>query len=303
MNKKYIMLAGVLTMSMLAVGCGKKEEQIEPTPTPTPTQEASGDLVEMQKSTGIDKSKITKIMGTQSATASDVVITNNTGIEISSFYVRPSGEEDWSDDYIDSAFTLKDKEQALYYYDSNEKDDSGSTITRYDLRVSYADSDESDCLFRNLTLSDIEELSLNMEDGVPFVTYTSLSTKRQVSTLEDAKARMGRTDNDDEEDEDADETTTPTPTSTETATPTPTVTETPAPTETEAPSDSGDDGSGAGNYIGGSIDSLYNEYGGANSSEYETDPESGAEVGYYYYDGFTVSTIEQDGQEVITGVW
>ena len=55
--------------------------------------------------------------------------------------------------------------------------------------------------------------------------------------------------------------------------------------------------------IGQSVDALNCACGGANSTEYDTDEESGSQIGYYYYDGFTVSTIEQDGQEIVTGVW
>ena len=192
MKKRYILLAGMCVIGMLAVGCGSKETTVEVTPTPTPTIEVSGksNMVEMQQSVGIDKTKITKIMGTKTATSAELVITNNTGLEIDCFYTRPSGEEDWSEDYIQDKFTLLAGEQALFYYDPAAKDENGVSITKYDLKVSYTDEEESDCMFRNLTLSDIEELKLKMEDGIPFVTYTSLSTKQEVSTLEDAKARM-----------------------------------------------------------------------------------------------------------------
>lgn len=313
MKKKYILIAGLLAVSLLG-GCGKKDSDAgEVTPTPTPTIETSGkgDIVEMEQSTGIDKTKIKNIMGTKTATASELVITNNTGLEISSFFTRPSNTEDWDEDYIDGDFTLKDKDRALFYYEKDAKDEDGNTITKYDLRVSYTDENESDCLFRNLNLSDIEELELNMEDGVPFVKYSSLATKKQISTLEEAKVRMGRTDDDtDDDSEEADTTTTPTPTETPSVTETPTATPTPTPDDSGTTTNPGDM-SGEGNtleqdaeqYIGGNTDSLFNGIGSPSASEYEEDPESGAQVGYHYYDGFTVSTIEQDGQETVTGVW
>lgn len=309
MKKRYVLIAGLLAMS-LVTGCGDKKSSgadASVTPTPEATIETSGkgNVVEMQQSTGIDKSKITNIMGTKTASSSELVITNNTGLEIASFYTRPAGEEDWSDDYIQSKFRLADKGQALFYYDSTAKDEDGNTITKYDLRISYTDEDEEDCLFRNLTLTDIEELKLNMEDGVPFVKYASLSTKKEISTLEDAKARMGRTDSDDD-----DSSVTPTPTETPsgsdsgTTTPAETPTETDAPQPTTEPGDSSDPGNQAQDYIGSNVDNLYNDLGAPGSSNYETDPESGAETGYLYYDGFTVSTnVDPDGNETVTGVW
>lgn len=313
MKKRYVLIAGMLAMS-LVTGCGDKKDagtSAAVTPTPEATIETSGkdNVVEMQKSTGIDKSKITNIMGTKSTGSSELVITNNTGLEIASFYTRPSGEEDWSDDYIQSRFRLQDKGQSLFYYDSTAKDDNENTVTKYDLKVSFTDEDEEDCLFRNLTLTDIEELKLNMEDGVPFVKYNSLSTKKEISTLEDAKARMGRSDSDDGDDDgddDKDSSVTPTPTGTPSATETPT--ETPQATEApEQPYDPGDDSGtkkSAEDSIGNNVDNLYNNIGAPSSSNYEVDEESGAETGYLYYDGFTVSTnVDPDGNETVTGVW
>lgn len=325
MKKRYILLAGMCVIGMLAVGCGSKETTVEVTPTPTPTIEVSGksNMVEMQQSVGIDKTKITKIMGTKTATSAELVITNNTGLEIDCFYTRPSGEEDWSEDYIQDKFTLLAGEQALFYYDPAAKDENGVSITKYDLKVSYTDEEESDCMFRNLTLSDIEELKLKMEDGIPFVTYTSLSTKQEVSTLEDAKARMGRTEDEDsenEEDEASDDDTSSNNNDSNSDTNADTDTDTDSSSDSENDSDSDNDfdsgnddqeaddsgsnmRSAAEGTIGQSVDALNSACGGANSTEYDTDEESGSQIGYYYYDGFTVSTIEQDGQEIVTGVW
>ena len=319
MKKRYILLAGMCVMAMLAVGCGSKETTVEITPTPTPTIEVSGkgNMVEMQQSTGIDKTKITKIMGTKTAVSAELVITNNTGLEINCFYTRPSGEEDWSDDYIQDKFILQAGEQALFYYDPAAKDENGVSITKYDLKVSYTDDEESDCLFRNLTLSDIEELKLKMEDGIPFVTYTSLSTKQEVSTLEDAKARMGRTDDEDSETEENPEDSTSdskNESDSDKNGSSDSSSDSQEPSDSDDSSDSDDDGetvddsgsdmrTAAEGTIGQSVDALNGAGGGANSVEYDTDAESGSQIGYYYYDDFTVSTIEQDGQEVVTGVW
>lgn len=325
MKKRYVLLAGMCIIGMLAVGCGSKETTVEVTPTPTPTIEVSGkgNMVEMEQSTGIDKTKITKVMGTKTATSAELVITNNTGLEIDCFYARPSGEEDWSEDYIQNQFTLLAGELALFYYDPAAKDDNGISITKYDLKVSYTDEEESDCMFRNLTLSDIEELKLKMEDGIPFVTYISLSTKQEVSTLEDAKARMGRLDEEEtesENEETSDEDVSDDGSKSEADTNTDTTGDSESSSDSQNSSESGgssdsgesdsavdDSGSdmrtAAEGTIGQSVDALNGVCGGANSVEYDTDAESGSQIGYYYYDGFTVSTIEQDGQEVVTGVW
>ena len=197
MKKKYLLLIGILAVCCMLGGCKKKKDADKASDPGEPTiitkeDSVSGQVVEMQQGSQIDKSKITNIMGTQTATTSDLVVTNMTGDEISAFYVKSSesGDWEWGDDLIGGRFTLKDSDRALYYY---EKGTDASA--RYDLMVSFAGADESDdCYFRELPLSDIQELSLNIQDGVPYVRYQSLSTKQQVSTLSAARKRMGLSD-------------------------------------------------------------------------------------------------------------
>lgn len=56
--------------------------------------------------------------------------------------------------------------------------------------------------------------------------------------------------------------------------------------------------------IGKTMDELMDACGGPNSSTYEEDTETGGEIGYHYYDGFTVSSSRgEDGTETVTGVW
>ncbi len=200
MKRKYLLLIGMLTVCCVLGGCKKKTDAAkvsasseEPTII-TKSDSVSGQVVEMQQGSSVDKSQITNVMGTQTATSGDLVITNLTGEDISAFYARSSDDEDWGMDYVEGKFTLKNSDRALFYYDKEAKSSSGSAITKYDLRVSFADESMDDCYFRELTLSDIEELSLNLDDGVPYVKYQSLSTKQQVSTLSAARKRMGLPD-------------------------------------------------------------------------------------------------------------
>lgn len=51
------------------------------------------------------------------------------------------------------------------------------------------------------------------------------------------------------------------------------------------------------------MSALESACGSPNGSDYEDEPESG-KTGYYYYDTFTVSTtFDDDGNEVVSGVW
>ncbi len=338
MKKKYLLLIGILAVCCMLGGCKKKKDADKVSTSEEPTiitkeNSVSGQVVEMQQGSGIDKSKITNIMGTKTDTASDLVVTNLTGAEISAFYARPSEEEDWGDDQIQGKFTLKNNDRALYYY---EKDAS-----MYDLMVSFADGTD-DCFFRELTLSDIQELSLNIDDGVPYVKYQSLSTKQQVSTLSAARKRMGLPDVGTSGNGLSGSSSQSSGTKNRTGTNTngssgtgngasvadqpaddinniddgsgTTATE-PEPTQAADPGDEGTDvppgmdGQGqtmrdtAQGYVGQDMDNLVGEVGAANATEYGTD-DAGDTVVYHYYDGFTVSTTEgDDGEQTVTGIW
>lgn len=328
MKYKYVLAAGILALCIAASGCGKEKEEATDTQNEA-TIETSGDednkendnVVEMQQSDETDISNIKNIIGTKTATASYVVINNETGLEISEIFIRPTSDGDeWGTDLVSSKFTLKDKDKAVYYYEKNETDDSGSTVKAYDIQVAFQEEDEVNCYFRELPFSEMQEVTLKMQEGVPYVTYFSTSAKKEVSTLEDAKKRMGlsETDSSDSTDSSSD---------------------TSAPSPTQAPSDNSNgndsdnnggssdgqnDGEGsseqagydelvnggqgqslrseAENYIGQSYDDLTGACGSANSDSTEEDPEIG-EVHYYYYDDFTVSTSVVDGQEVVTQIW
>lgn len=52
-----------------------------------------------------------------------------------------------------------------------------------------------------------------------------------------------------------------------------------------------------------SIDDLESAVGSAQSSEYDEDDTTGT-TGYYYYPDFTVSTsVDEAGNEIVTGIW
>ena len=52
-----------------------------------------------------------------------------------------------------------------------------------------------------------------------------------------------------------------------------------------------------------SIDDLESAVGASQSSEYDDDDTAGT-TGYYYYSDFTVSTsVDENGNEIVTGVW
>lgn len=339
MKKRYLILAGILAAGMLAAGCGKKnsvapEQKVEATATPTVTEAAKTDVVEMQTSAD-ETANIKNVMGTKSETTTSIVFTNKMNSTISAIYVRPTRDDgDDSDetsgsDLVNGKFTLASNDKAVYYMEKSQKDDNGDTATSFDVRITFSDEDQNECFFRQLPLLTISQLSLCMdgegEDGIPYATYLASGSTKEVSTLKDVKARLGIEDESDSTDSSDSTVVTPTPKNSDdnggstdssssgisdsTSTPDhPTSApassdSSDAPDPTEAPSGEDDPASVAAGYIGRPMSELENACGSPNGSDYEDEPESG-KTGYYYYDTFTVSTtFDDDGNEVVSGVW
>ena len=200
--------------AITAVGCGKKKteepkQEAQATVTPAENTDTAGNdegtLVDMQKS---DDSDIKNVIGDKTTTASKLIIVNETGSDIAGIYVRPTtdDDDDWGDELIKGLFTLKDDDKALYYYDKNVKDASGKTVTSFDIRIVYADDSLTDCYFRKLPLTTITQITLKMDgsgdDAIPYATYLTASSKKETSTLNEVKKRLGLDDSSDEEDDD-----------------------------------------------------------------------------------------------------
>ncbi len=321
MKKRYLILTALLVTALAAAGCGKKKTEETPqeaqvTVAPAENTDTAnsdeGTLVDMQKS---EDSDIKNVIGDKTTTASKLIIVNGTGSDIAGIYVRPTSDDDdeWGDELVKGLFTLKSGDKALYYYDKNVKDADGKTVTSFDIRIVYADESMTDCYFRKLPLTTITQITLKMDgsgdDAIPYATYLTANSKKETSTLNEVKKRLGLDDNSDSSDqEDAEPTDTPTPTpeaTDPTATPVPD-NPTADPTATPVPDNPGNDGPTADqakSYIGQPLSSLIAALGEANGSDYENEPETG-ETGYHYYDTFTVSTtVDESGNEVVAGVW
>ena len=141
------------------------------------------------------------------------------------------------------------------------------------------------------------------EDGIPYATYKTTNSKNEVSTLSAVKKRLGLTDEgdtsdeedttQDQEDEDLSETQT-----------TPSPTQAPEPTETpEEPEEPADPVAQAEQYIGQPLSDLIAGCGDPIGQDYQDEPETG-KTGYHYYPTFTVSTtVDENGNEIVAGVW
>lgn len=257
------------------------------------------------------------VMGEKTSTASKVTIVNKTGSEVAAIYVREtpsddSEDDEWGDDLVNGMFTLKNGENAVYYYEK------GSSSVTYDIRITYSDEEKNECFFRTLPLTTMKQITLRMDgsgdDSIPYATYLTASSTKEVSTLNDVKKRLGLST----DDSDSDSSATPTPTdssddssssnSSNSDSNNANPTSTPSPDNNSDSDDNNTDPTNstiqkAESYIGMSIDDLESAVGAAQSSEYDDDDTAGT-TGYYYYSDFTVSTsVDENGNEIVTGVW
>ena len=345
MKKRYLILAGLLVMTVAAAGCGKKKvtetAPVEVTATPTPEVTKAVDMVDMQQTADED---IKNVMGEKTSTASKIVFVNNTGNDIQSLYIRTHVDEDsedydadedggWGDDLINGMFTLTDKDKALYYMQTANTQTSGTQTTSnkstasYDIRIAYTDEDKNECFFRDIPLGTISQITLCMDgtddDAIPYAKYLTGTSTKEVSTLDAVKERLGITDDSESESDstdDSDKNSANNSDSTDSnnssdqnnnsGNGTGDNSDDPGnggnsddPGTNDDPGDDGDMISTAAQFIGQSLDALEGACGSPQGSSYEDDPETG-KTGFHYYSNFTVSTtVDENGNEIVAGIW
>lgn len=317
-KKKYLAVAGLMALAVVISGCGKKNSGDSVVQaTPTPTQETAVTATPTPELINMEETVEKNVMGEKTSTASKVTIVNKTGSEVAAIYVREtpsddSEDDEWGDDLVNGMFTLKNGENAVYYYEK------GSSSVTYDIRITYSDEEKNECFFRTLPLTTMKQITLRMDgsgdDSIPYATYLTASSTKEVSTLNDVKKRLGLST----DDSDSDSSATPTPTdssddssssnSSNSDSNNANPTSTPSPDNNSDSDDNNTDPTNstiqkAESYIGMSIDDLESAVGAAQSSEYGDDDTAGT-TGYYYYSDFTVSTsVDENGNEIVTGVW
>ena len=317
MKKRFLILAGVLALTVAVSGCGKKKDtDVQPvaaSATPTPEVTKAAEIVDMKQPTEEEIANI-----------------------ISSVYIRQhvededdSDDDTWGSDLVDGKFTLKDKDKALYYFSPNATEDSTKNTASYDIRVGFSDEDKNECFFRDIPLGTISQITLCMsgtdEDAIPYAKYLTGSTKREISTLNDVKKRLGMTDDSDSTDDQNTNSDNSDNSSQNTDSDSNSNADNSGNTDDNnsgSNSNSGDDNnngddnnggndnsggddmiSTAEKYVGQSIDALQSACGSPQGSSYETDPETG-KTGFYYYSNFTVSTtVDENGNEIVSKIW
>ena len=180
MKKKYLLAVLCLTAVLAVAGCGnEKKEEAESTPTPTPTQEA--EALEMTE---------TPEVGEKTDSSRSIQLTNETGAEVTSVWLRVSGQEEWGEELVQGSFTIPEAESFNLNYEPQETAEDGTTapVEAWDLSVGYEDG--SYVVMNQVDLQAVTEMTMCWEDDVAFVKYQDPDTQEEVSTKEDEIARQ-----------------------------------------------------------------------------------------------------------------
>ena len=270
-------------------------------PTQAPVEAVPDDeeeIIEMEKEKEKEETDGFKnVIGEKSAVSSKVIITNETAFEITALYLRrtdaPKTETAWGQELFRGKFTLKDKDQALYYY--TEPNTTASTGSSYDIRMVFNfGGSQSTEEIDNVPFTGIREITLHLDVsgdyGVGYAECTGTDGKKY-STREQSGSDQ-KTESD----------TTPTPVPEERS-------ETPAePVQTPEPEEENteifsDEATAAARFIGQPFGNLESAMGSPSGSDYEDEPDTGM-TGYHFYDTFTVSTtVDENGNEIVSGIW
>lgn len=186
--RKIKTMAGLLVLACaLLTGCGKKEEA---TTTEVTTTEATTEATTTEattEATPIDAEEELPAIGTESADAIKVKLTNKTGKDITGVAVKNMDSEAWSDNLLaDDSFTDKEKRYLYYTPDASEENSTESeegdilTYAGYDIQLTFAD--ETTMTLHALSLEDIKEGEILLADDVCYVSYESVATGETLDT-------------------------------------------------------------------------------------------------------------------------
>ena len=199
MKKRFLAMMGLGTAFVLTMsGCGFSGEQ-EVAVTPTPTVAATPTPVPTSTPTPTP-TPLPRLIGVKNADAKMIYLTNSLETDLRELYVMESGEDDWGRSLIGSESLVKAAEQVRMYYAPYEAEEGEEEI--YDLKITTKDGDTYEIY--SVELGDMEKASLDYdeEDGIAYLRYMSLSTKKEMDTKENSQ----QTESADSSDYDYDET-------------------------------------------------------------------------------------------------
>lgn len=196
---KRAVMAGLLAVlaSCLILGCGKKEDNTQKSDEPETEQsvdkEDEEELKEKEEEKKEDEAEAKadeaeyQVIGTESADANKILLTNHTGDAITGFTVKASTASEFPENMMEEGMKIENDERICLYYAPSETE-AEATSSGMMLRTTYefSISNESGREIRmpGLIFDDIEEAELCFEDEVGFIRYVSVDTGEEITTKE-----------------------------------------------------------------------------------------------------------------------
>ena len=171
--KKISVISLLMALLMLVLcACGTTEEvtseeessisAVTPTPKPTPEMKTIG-------------------AKTESETAVAIEVKNYTGEAITSWKVKFTGGDAFSENMLEEDDIYLQNGTRMLYLDPKTKD----TSRLCDIELTFGDVTAT---IHNFPLDDADYVELRKEDNVVYLIYESLTSKKEISTLEDEQA-------------------------------------------------------------------------------------------------------------------
>ena len=118
---------------------------------------------------------------TDSETAVSLEVKNYTGETITSWKVKLTGEDTFSEDMLEAGDPFLQNTSRMLIVDPKNQDSNRLC----DLEVAFEDATAT---IHNFPLDDADYVELRKEDNVVYLIYKSLTAKKEVNTLEDEQA-------------------------------------------------------------------------------------------------------------------
>lgn len=180
---KWICAVLALTLAgAIFAGCASSEENVSSEPTPSPKATATPAPTAEPTATPVPL----KVIGEESETAYKVVLENGTEQNVTVFSVKSSSEEEFPESMLpEKELFAADEKRALYVEkEADEKQAKGEKLLdpQYDIRFMLEDGREF--MLHAFPFGDIEEGVIKIEGEIAYLEYTSVESKKPISTKE-----------------------------------------------------------------------------------------------------------------------
>ena len=134
----------------------------------------------------------------------EIKLENNTGKSITGFAVKKSENSEFGENLLeDEDVYVKGEKRYFYYdykqenseeetetisadYDGNTEEETDESVPEYDIQITYLNG--TTAVLHNFPFDDMKEGTLELEDEITYLTYTSIKTKKEIDTKDEERS-------------------------------------------------------------------------------------------------------------------